>query len=173
MVSNNRILLWHALIESLLSQTNWVLLCNRDMYTTLLHKRKAQNGKYTGEHTMHGSLMKLSHIHWLTLRDHVPWCMLYSWLVHKVPMLDTCSSKFYPWNYVLFKGAVRWCCFGVKPFNLAACFIMKCDAKCYDYAHQNGGPWTAVYNNVWALVTFFLAYNISIDWWEVLYVVEQ
>ena len=26
--------------------------------------------------------------------------------------------------------------------------------ECYDYAHQNGGPQTAVYNNVRALVTF-------------------
>lgn len=29
-------------------------------------------------------------------------------------------------------------------------------AKCYyNYTHQNGGPWTALYNNIWALVTFF------------------
>ena len=42
---------------------------------------------------------------------------------------------------------------------------MKCDVKCYDYAHHSGGPWTAVYNNVRALVTFFLVY-ISIDWWH-------
>ena len=87
-------------------------------------------------------------------------------------MLDTCSSKFYPCNG-LFKGAVRWYCFGVKPFNLTTCFITKCDANCYDYAHQNGGPWTAVYNNVQVLVTFFLVYNLSIVWREVLYVVEQ
>ena len=31
---------------------------------------------------------------------------------------------------------------------------MKCDAICYDYVHQNGGPWTTVYNNVRALVMF-------------------
>ena len=42
---------------------------------------------------------------------------------------------------------------------------MKCDVKSYDYANQNGGPQTAVYNNVRALVTFFVAY-ISIDWQE-------
>ena len=45
-------------------------------------------------------------------------------------------------------------CFDVKPFNLAACSIMKCDMKCYDYVHQNGRPLTAVYNNVQALVMF-------------------
>ena len=42
------------------------------------------------------------------------------------------------------KGAVCRYCFSVKPFNLTACFIMKRDANCYDYAHQNGWPWTAV-----------------------------
>ena len=42
----------------------------------------------------------------------------------------------------------------MKSFNLVACFITKCDAKCYDYADQNGGPSTAVYNNVRALVMF-------------------
>ena len=67
------------------------------------------------------------------------------------------------------KGAVCWYCFGVKPFNLTACFIMKCDMNCYDYAHQNGGPWIAVYNNVQTLVTFFLADNVSIDWQEEFY----
>ena len=41
--------------------------------------------------------------------------------------------------------------------------------KCYDYVQQNGGPWTAVYNNVQALVKFFLAYNVSIDWQEEFY----
>ena len=61
------------------------------------------------------------------------------------------------------KGQFIGIVFGVKPFNLTAFFIMKCDANCYDYTHQNGRPWTAVYNNVQALVTFFLAYNISID----------
>ena len=40
---------------------------------------------------------------------------------------------------------------------------MKCDVNCYNYAHQNGRPWTAVYNNVQALVMFFLA-DVSIDW---------
>ena len=57
------------------------------------------------------------------------------------------------------KRAVCHYCLGVKPFNLTACFIMKCDTKCYDYSYQNGGPWIAVCNNVQALVTFFLAYN--------------
>ena len=71
------------------------------------------------------------------------------------------------------KGAVRRYCFSVKPFTLTACFIMKCDANCYDYTHQNGWPWTAVYNNVQALVTFFLAYDVSIDQREILYAVEQ
>ena len=56
---------------------------------------------------------------------------------------------------------VRQYCFDVKPFNLTACFITKCDAN--DYAHQNSGLWTAVYNNLRALVTIFLAYNVSID----------
>ena len=41
-------------------------------------------------------------------------------------------------------------CFDMKPFNLAACFIMKC----YDYVHKNGRPLAAVYNNVQALVMF-------------------
>ena len=39
---------------------------------------------------------------------------------------------------------------------------MKYDVKCNDYEHQNSGPWTTVYNNVRALVMFFLAYNVSI-----------
>ena len=30
------------------------------------------------------------------------------------------------------KGAVRQYCFDVKPFSLLACFITKCDTKCYD-----------------------------------------
>ena len=51
-----------------------------------------------------------------------------------------------------FKGAVCWYCFDEKPFNLTACFIIKCDTKCYDYAHQNGRPLALiavlVYNNV-------------------------
>ena len=38
--------------------------------------------------------------------------------------------------------------FDAKPSNLTAYFIMKHDTKCYDYAYQNDGPWTAVYNNV-------------------------
>ena len=29
--------------------------------------------------------------------------------------------------------------------------------------HQNGRPWTAVYNNVQALVMLFLTYNVGID----------
>ena len=66
--------------------------------------------------------------------------------------------------YILAQWGQSWCmikgcmvyqyCFDVKPFNLAACFIMKCDTKCYDYVHQNGRPLTAVYNNVQALVMF-------------------
>ena len=55
----------------------------------------------------------------------------------------------------MFKGVVHWYCFDVKPSSLTACFIMKYDTKCYDYAHQNGGPWTAVYNNVQDLVMIF------------------
>ena len=46
---------------------------------------------------------------------------------------------------------------------------MKCDVKCYDYAYQNGGPCTAVYNNVQALVTLYLAHNVSVDWQEECY----
>ena len=34
---------------------------------------------------------------------------------------------------------------------------------------ENVGPWTAVYNNVQTLVTFFLAYNVSIDWQKEFY----
>ena len=34
--------------------------------------------------------------------------------------------------------------------------------------HQNGGPWRGVYNNVQALVMFFLAY-VSVDWLEEFY----
>ena len=49
---------------------------------------------------------------------------------------------------------MRWYCFDAKPFNLKACFITKCDTKFYDYAHRNGGPWTAVDNNMRALMTF-------------------
>ena len=37
---------------------------------------------------------------------------------------------------------------------------MKYDAKCCDYVFKNGRPWTAVYNNVRALVMFFLAYVV-------------
>ena len=51
-------------------------------------------------------------------------------------------------NIQYLKGVVRWYCSDVKPSNLTACFIMKCDAICYYYVHQNGRPWTAVYNNV-------------------------
>ena len=58
--------------------------------------------------------------------------------------------------YSLFKGTVGWYCFDVKPFNLTVCFFMKFDTNSYDYTHQNGGPWTAMYSNVQALVTFFL-----------------
>ena len=43
----------------------------------------------------------------------------------------------------MIKGAVCWYCFDV---------------------HQDVRPWTAVYNNVQALVTFFLEYNVGIDW---------
>ena len=56
--------------------------------------------------------------------------------------------------YILAHWGQSWCmikgcmvnqyCFDVKPFNLAACYIMKC----YDYVHQNGRPLTTVYNNV-------------------------
>ena len=64
----------------------------------------------------------------------------------------------------MINGEVYRCCFGVKSFYLTACFITKCDQNCYDYAYQNGRPWRTVYNNVLALVMFFLAYNVSIDW---------
>ena len=71
-------------------------------------------------------------------------------------------------------GVVHQYYFDVKPFNLTVCFITKCDAECYEYVHQNGGPWTALYNNVQAVVMFFLAYNVSIDWrQEFLNTVEQ
>ena len=49
---------------------------------------------------------------------------------------------------------MHWYCFDAKPFNLKACFITKCDAKFYDYAHQNGRPWIAVDNNMQALEAF-------------------
>ena len=52
------------------------------------------------------------------------------------------------------KRAVRQYCFDVKPFNFNSLFYYECDVRCYDYAHQIGGPWTAVHNNVQALVTF-------------------
>ena len=67
------------------------------------------------------------------------------------------------------KGAVCQYCFDAKPFNLTACFITKCDTEFYDYVHQNGIPWIAVYNSIRALVTIFLAYNFSIDWQEEFY----
>ena len=60
------------------------------------------------------------------------------------------------------KGAVHQYCVEVKPFNLTACFIMKCDANIKIKLMKNGGPWKPVYDNVRALVTFFLAY-VSID----------
>ena len=49
---------------------------------------------------------------------------------------------------MVIKGVVHQYCYDGKPFNLTACFIMKCDVKCYDYAHQNGGPWAVMYNNL-------------------------
>ena len=55
------------------------------------------------------------------------------------------------------KGVFCWYCFDVKPSNLTACFITKHDMVCCYYVHQNGGSWTAVYNNVRALVMFFSA----------------
>ena len=97
------VLLWYVLIDNLLSKTNWVLLRNMDMYTTLLYKRKEQNGKYTGEHTMHGWLMStvthsLLNAKWSCASMHT--VQLTSYIVHKVPMLDNCSLEFYPWNVV-------------------------------------------------------------------------
>ena len=56
---------------------------------------------------------------------------------------------------------MHWYYFDVKP--LTACFITKSDVKCYEYTHQNGGPWTTVYNNAQTLATFFKVYNVSID----------
>ena len=70
-----------------------------------------------------------------------------------------------------FKGAVCRYCFDVKPF---ACFFMKCDVKCYDTCIKmadHGQQCTIMY--VQALVMFFLAYNVCIDWREVLCAVEQ
>ena len=52
------------------------------------------------------------------------------------------------WFWIIIKGVVCRYCFDAKPSNLTAYFIMKCDAICYYYMHQNGGEWTAVYNNV-------------------------
>ena len=40
-------------------------------------------------------------------------------------------------------------------YEYYACFVMKCDLKCYDYVHLNGRLWRAVYNNVQALVALF------------------
>ena len=45
---------------------------------------------------------------------------------------------------------------------------MKCEVKCYDYLHQNGGPWKPVHNNVQAIVILFLA-CVSIGWREEFY----
>ena len=42
------------------------------------------------------------------------------------------NYKATPSNNTDFKGAVHWHCFDVKPFNLSACFITKCDVKRYD-----------------------------------------
>ena len=72
-------------------------------------------------------------------------------------------------------------CVGIvlmKSYSIVtACFIIKCDTKCYDYAHQNGRPLALiavlVYNNVWALVVF---HGIQRQYWlvrRVLYAVEQ
>ena len=72
------------------------------------------------------------------------------------------------------KGAVCQYYFDVKPFNLTACFIMKCDTKCYDMhikMEGHGQQCTIMYERV--LLTSFLEYNVGIDWPEVLYVVEQ
>ena len=67
-----------------------------------------------------------------------------------------------------------WYCYDAKSFNLTACFITMCDTKYYyDYTPQNGGPRTAVYNNVWFKWHFFLAYNISIDWQEEIYICDR
>ena len=70
-----------------------------------------------------------------------------------------------------FKGAVCQYCLDVKPFNLLACScIYKMWCEVLWYVHQNGRPWTAVYNNVQALVMLFLAYNVGINWREEFYV---
>ena len=37
------------------------------------------------------------------------------------------------------KGTMRQYCFDAKPFNLTACCITKCDAKCYGYALKMAG----------------------------------
>ena len=68
----------------------------------------------------------------------------------------------------MLKGAVHWYCFDAKLFNVTACFITKCDA----YAMIMHSKWLAMDSSVQyvrALVTFLLAWNISIDWQEELY----
>ena len=41
--------------------------------------------------------------------------------------------------YLKFRIKGEMYCFDAKPFNLTACFIMKCDTKCYDYALKMAG----------------------------------
>ena len=65
-------------------------------------------------------------------------------------------------NLPCVKGAVNRYCFDVKTFNLTACFIMKCDVKCYDYTLKMAG----YEQQCTALVTLLLAYIVSIDWRE-------
>ena len=62
-----------------------------------------------------------------------------------------CKTPTDCWVQLLIKGAVCQYCFDVKPFNSTTCFITKREVKCHDYVHQNGRPWTAVYNNVRSL----------------------
>ena len=51
----------------------------------------------------------------------------------------------------------------MKLINLLACVIMKCDVLCYDTCIKMADHGQQ-YNNVRALVMFFLAYNVGIDW---------
>ena len=49
-----------------------------------------------------------------------------------------------------------WC----EAIKFNSLFYYKMWHKFYDYAHQNGGPWTAAYNND-KFSDIFLTYNVS------------
>ena len=81
--------------------------------------------------------------------------MLCNKVYHEYLQRWHCISRLFPMNGIAecfsvmkvsgcicskgFKGAVHWYYFDVKPFNLAACFITKCDAKCYDTCIKMAG----------------------------------